>query len=129
MSMNINASKIGANNVSSSRTPHIGVSSSKQSEANGSVFNNRKSPVLKQIKKVGLYQKSNRPPRYIREVIDPNSSSLPIIMNALSISKKKSADSQSPELLKRYELKGRVMKPSQRLANLRGKNKVFEWFI
>jgi hypothetical protein len=22
-----------------------------------------------------------------------------------------------------------VMKPSQRLANLRGKNKVFEWFI
>ena len=127
MSIKINASKIGIDNLTSSRTPNLGSSSNKQAEVNGSAFNNRKSPVVKHIKKVGLYNKSNRPPRYIKEVIDPNISSLPVIMNALSISQKKSADSQSPELIKRYELKGRVMKPTQRLANLRHKNKVFKW--
>jgi hypothetical protein len=81
-----------------------------------------KNPILKNIKLTG--SRRNRPPLYEREMTDENISSLPVIVNSLSISQKNSVNSQSPKLLKRYELKGKIMKPSQRLAYMGIKYKV-----
>lgn len=123
MSVNINANKYGAGNPTSSRTPQISIGGPKQAMIDNSVFSTRKQPVLKHVKKIGAY-KRNRPPLYEREIADTNASSLPVIINSLSISQKQSSESQSPELIKRYELKGRVLKPAQRFAHLRSQAKV-----
>mmetsp|Transcript_4076 Transcript_4076/g.3404 ORF Transcript_4076/g.3404 Transcript_4076/m.3404 type:complete len:292 (+) Transcript_4076:421-1296(+) len=116
MSMNINSHKISPINGSSSRTPHSNAINIKKGSINHSIFNNRKSPGIKNIKKVGSYNQ-NRPPLYDRDFPENGVSSLPVIVNSLNSPKKSNADSR--ELVKRYELKGKVMKPSQRLAHLR----------
>lgn len=90
-----------------------------------SMFSNRKSPVLKNLKKVGIpVYKRRKPPLHEKPVVENNVSSLPVIVNSLSISPNNSSDSKSPANVKRYELKGRVIKPEQRLAQLRRRNKV-----
>lgn len=123
MSVNINNHKIGEINVSSTRTPQMCNSETKNREIKHSVFSTRKSPIMKNIKKVGGYNRS-RPPLYEREVSDGNVSSLPVIVNSLNTSNKNTSDSVSPELVKRYQLKAQVVKPTQRLAHLRYKSKV-----
>lgn len=121
MSVNINSHKIGINNSANSRTPQISMGV-KKAAINNSVFTNQKSPITKSIKKAGV--RRSRPPLYERELPDVNVSSLPVIINSLSISHKHTSDSQSPDLLRRYELKGKILKPSQRLAYMKNKNKV-----
>ena len=123
MSVNINAHKIGQISMANSRTPQMSNSEAKKREIKHSVFSTRKSPVMKNIKKIGGYNRS-RPPLYEREVNDGNVSSLPVIVNSLNTSNKNTSDSVSPEIVKRYQLKGQVMKPTQRLAHLRYKSKV-----
>lgn len=122
MSMNINTHKIGDVNMSSSRTPQIAIGGSDKKDIKHSVFSTRKSPVLKNIKKVGAYNR-NRPPLYDRDISD-NASSLPIIINSLHVSNKNPSESSSPEIIKRYELKGKIVKPSQKLSHLRYNSKV-----
>lgn len=126
--MNINSHKIGPKITTSSRTPQMAINGIKKGAINNSIFkSNRKSPILNNIKKAGV-GKRNRPPLY-KEEVDTNSSSLPVIVNSLSNSHKNSSDSYSPELLKRYELKGRIMKPRQRLVHIRHNSKVGLFFI
>ena len=119
--MNINANKITPINVSSSRTPHSNIISIKKRSINNSIFNNRRSPASKNIKKVASNNR-NRPPLYERDFPDHNVNSLPIIVNSLGSPHKNYPEMDSPERSsKKYELKGKVMKPSQRLAHLRYK--------
>jgi hypothetical protein len=89
--------------------------------ANGRFLVQEKPPNMKGIKKQGYNR--NRPPLYERDIPD-NSSSLPVIVNSLNASNKNPSDTSSPDIIKRYELKGKIIKPSQRLSHLRYKSKV-----
>jgi hypothetical protein len=122
MSMNINSHKIGETEIPSSRTPQFAVGGSgKKKDSKRSIFSTRKTPNLKSVKKEGYNR--NRPPLYERDIPD-NSSSLPVIVNSLNASNKNPSDTSSPDIIKRYELKGKILKPSQRLSHLRYKSKV-----
>ncbi|CAI2360519.1 unnamed protein product [Moneuplotes crassus] len=119
MSMNINSHKIAPLNISSSRTPHVGVIGLKKRNRNHIILSNKKSPIVKNMKKGGPYNR-NRPPLYERDHQDINASSLPVIVNSLSPSGKRlSSSNDSQEIIKKYEIKGKIMKPSQRLVQLR----------
>ena len=121
--MNINSHKLTSLNMANNQTPQASIIGIKKRSANPSILNSRKSPVIKNLKKVGVYSRS-RPPLYERDLQDNNVSSLPVIINSLSPSQKRSVDANSQERMKKYELKGKVIKPSQRLAHLRYSNKV-----
>lgn len=90
----------------------------KSAAINNSVFSNRKSPILNNIKKIRLpVYKRGKPPLYDKSgSANSNSSSLPVIVNSLSVSPQHSAESKSPENGKRYELKSKIFKPEPRMA-------------
>jgi hypothetical protein len=121
MSMNINSNKIGENEMPSSRTPQFAIGGSDKKDSKRSIFSTRKTANIKSVKKEGYNR--NRPPLYERDIPD-NTSSLPVIVNSLNASHKNPSDTSSPDIIKRYELKGKIMKPSQRLSHLRYKSKV-----
>jgi hypothetical protein len=121
MSMNINSNKIGENEMPSSRTPQFAIGGSDKKDSKRSIFSTRKTANIKSVKKEGYNR--NRPPLYERDIPD-NTSSLPVIVNSLNASNKNPSDTSSPDIIKRYELKGKIMKPSQRLSHLRYKSKV-----
>jgi hypothetical protein len=114
------------NNVASSRTPQMSVINGKVAAVNNSVFSNRKSPILNNIKKVRLpIYKRGKPPLYDKTGnANNNSSSLPVIVNSLSVSPQHSSDSKSPDNLKRYDLKAKIYKPDARII-LASDSKVF----
>ena len=117
------------NNAASSRTPQMSAVNGKAAATNNSVFSNRKSPILNNIKKVRLpVYKRGKPPLYDKTgSANNNSSSLPVIVNSLSVSPQHSSDSKSPDNLKRYELKSKIYKPDARLI-LGSESKVFYLF-
>jgi len=89
----------------------------KSAAINNSVSNNRKSPILNNIKKIRLpVYKRGKPPLYDKSAsANTNSSSLPVIVNSLSVSPQHSTESKSPENLKSYELKSKIYKPDPRI--------------
>ena len=95
----------------------MSVINGKAGAINNSVFSNRKTPILNNIKKVRLpIYKRGKPPLYDKNgSANTNSSSLPVIVNSLSVSPQHSVDSKSPDNLKRYELKSKIYKPDARI--------------
>ncbi|CAI2360818.1 unnamed protein product [Moneuplotes crassus] len=119
MSMNINSHKIVPQNISSSRTPQGGVIGLKKRTRDPLSTSSKKSQVVKNMKKGPAFHRS-RPPLYERDTPDMNISSLPVIVNSLSPPNNRMGDSNdSQDIFKKYEIKGKIMKPPQKLTHLR----------